>query len=282
MEALRQDTRGIVAAPRLLSRVRFRRRAPAPALRRHVEHYWLIDWDLPVPYTSRVFTHPCVNLALRLSDGAVESEAVGPLHRLFETRLSGHGRVSGVQFRPGAFRSFSGAACSPAALADRRLPLDEALPGSRDAADAVLAAAGDDARVAALDALLAPHGPVPDAATARAMALAHRVRTDRTLRRVDQLAHAAGLSVRSLQRLFATVHGIGPKRLIRRYRLLDALEHATTEPRPDWGRLAGDLGYSDQSHLVREFTAAVGVPPDGYVRTLTTPPPSEYSTGAAG
>ena len=117
----------------------------------------------------------------------------------------------------------------------------------RDAADAVLAATGDDARVAALDALLTSYGPVPDTATARATALAHRLRTDRTLRRVDQLAHAAGLSVRSLQRLSATAHGIGPERLIRRYRLLDALEHATTEPRPDWGRLADDLGYSDRS-----------------------------------
>ncbi|WP_324608650.1 DUF6597 domain-containing transcriptional factor, partial [Streptomyces sp. NRRL S-1896] len=112
MEALRQDTRGIVAAPHLLSRVRFRRRAPAPALRRHVEHYWLIDWDLPAPYTSRVLTHPCVNLALQLSDGAADAEAVGPLHRLFETRLAGHGRVSGVQFRPGAFRAFAGPGCS--------------------------------------------------------------------------------------------------------------------------------------------------------------------------
>ncbi|NEE47573.1 AraC family transcriptional regulator, partial [Streptomyces sp. SID8455] len=48
----RRDTRGIVDAPDLFTRVRFRRRRPAPALRPYLEHYWLIDWDLDQPYAA--------------------------------------------------------------------------------------------------------------------------------------------------------------------------------------------------------------------------------------
>jgi AraC-like DNA-binding protein len=32
----------------------------------------------------------------------------------------------------------------------------------------------------------------------------------------------------------------------------------------DWAALAADLGYADQAHLTRDFTATVGVPPSRY------------------
>lgn len=58
MAAPRRDTRGIVDASGLFARVDFRRRLPAPELRRYVESYWLIDWDLSEPYASHVVPHP--------------------------------------------------------------------------------------------------------------------------------------------------------------------------------------------------------------------------------
>jgi AraC-like DNA-binding protein len=32
----------------------------------------------------------------------------------------------------------------------------------------------------------------------------------------------------------------------------------------DWAALAADLGYADQAHLTRDFTATLGVPPTRY------------------
>jgi len=32
----------------------------------------------------------------------------------------------------------------------------------------------------------------------------------------------------------------------------------------DWAALAADLGYADQAHLSRDFTATLGVPPTQY------------------
>jgi AraC-like DNA-binding protein len=265
----RRDTRGIVDAPELFARVRFRRREPAAPLRRYVEHYWLIDWDLAEPHVSQVVPHPCVNLVLQRRDEGrpARGEVAGPGRGLFTTELTGRGRVCGVQFRPGGFRPFL-----PRPVAewtDRHVPLAEAFPGLPDVAGVparVLGPEAEDDRVAALDAFLLGLGPRPDPAADRAMVLVQRVREDRTVLRVAGLAEEAGLSVRGLQRLFTEYVGVSPKFVILRYRIHEALERATTQEEVDWALLAADLGYSDQAHLVRDVTATVGVPPTAYVR----------------
>ncbi|GGY68984.1 helix-turn-helix domain-containing protein [Streptomyces omiyaensis] len=298
--APRRDTRGILAPSELLSRVRFRRHVPAPELRPYLEHYWLIDWALPEPYTTRVVPHPSVNVVFQRYGplgagpraGRSSAEVAGVAQGLFSQRLEGEGRVCGVQFRPGGFRPFAPA--RPVSdWTDRRVPLHEALPGAGrpspggPPAEAVLPAAvpgalpavlsavlspdDDHARVAALDAFLLAHGPAPDPAAVQAMELVELVRTDRAVRRVGRLARLSGLSPRSLQRLFASHVGVGPKWVILRYRLHEALERAGRGTAPDWAGLAAELGYSDQAHLVRDFTAVLGLSPTAYARGLSVP-----------
>ncbi|MFF9164746.1 DUF6597 domain-containing transcriptional factor [Streptomyces longwoodensis] len=280
MAAPRRDTRGIVDAAELFARVRFRRREPAEALRPYLEHYWLIDWDLPQPYASHVVPHPSVNIVFqRFGDQDPFAEVSGIGLGLFTQKLEGSGRVCGVQFRPGGFRPFfpdhpvSG-------WTGRRVRFPEALTGptAQEPAhgvcgvDATVAAVLDppeeDARVAALDAFLLSLGPRPDPQADLAMTLAERIRTDRSIRRVADFARAEGLSVRLLQRLFSAYVGVGPKWVILRYRIHEALERAETERAVDWAALAADLGYADQAHLVRDFTATVGVPPTAYAQAV--------------
>jgi AraC-like DNA-binding protein len=122
------------------------------------------------------------------------------------------------------------------------------------------------ARIAALDAFVLALGPRPDPQAELATTLVDRIRTDRTIRRVTDFAHTEGLSVRLLQRLFAAYVGVGPKWVILRYRIHEALERAGAEEPVDWAGLAADLGYADQAHLVRDFTATVGVSPTAYAQ----------------
>ncbi|MFD8797331.1 DUF6597 domain-containing transcriptional factor [Streptomyces atroolivaceus] len=272
-----RETRGIVDAPDLFTRVHFRLRDPAPALRAHVEHYWLIDWDLSEPYTSHVVPHPSVHLVFQRTEPGGEreragsAEVYGVVQGLFSRRLEGRGRVCGVKFRPGAFRPF--APDRPVSeWTGRRVPADEALavaghgPSASATARTVLDPADEDARVGALDSYLVPLLPRPDPQARLATELAELARTDRSLLRVDALARAGGLSVRSLQRLFSAYVGVGPKWVILRHRIHEALQRAGTDPEPDWAELAADLGYSDQAHLVRDFTATVGVPPTAFAQ----------------
>ncbi|MEU0058724.1 helix-turn-helix domain-containing protein [Streptomyces sp. NPDC006334] len=258
MAAPRRDTRGIVDAAELFARVHFRRREPAPPLRPYLEHYWLIDWDLDQPYASHVVPHPSVNIVFqRHGDQAPFAEIAGVGLGLFTQKLEGAGRVCGVQFRPGGFRPF--APDRPVGdWTGRRVRLTGVDPAD------VLGPDDEDARVAALDACLLALGPRPDPDADRAMALADRIRADRTIRRVADLASAEGVSVRGLQRLFAAHVGVGPKWVILRYRIHEALERAETSTNVDWAALAADLGYADQAHLVRDFKATVGVPPTAY------------------
>ncbi|MGG7573029.1 AraC family transcriptional regulator [Streptomyces sirii] len=282
MAAPRRDTRGIVAAPELLARVRFRRRSPALPLRPYVEHYWLIDWDLPEPYTSQVVPHPCVNVVFqRHADRPAFGEVAGVGLELFSQTLVGRGRVCGVQFRPGGFRPFAperpvtdwtGRRLPPATVfagPPGPDPHAEVADAVADAARTVVQPADEDARVAALDAFLTPllrADPRVLAQAGLAMRLADRIRTDRTIRRVADFARAEGMSVRALQRLFAGYVGVSPKWVLLRYRIHEALERAAADAEVDWAALAAELGYSDQAHLVRDVTATVGVPPTAYPR----------------
>lgn len=290
MAAPRRDTRGIVDAPELFARVRFRRREPTGPLRPYLEHYWLIDWDLTEPYASRVVPHPSVNIVFQqyesrnpsgpgeVASGEVASgevvfgEVAGIGLGLFVQKLEGRGHVCGFQFRPGGFRPFAPA--RPVSdWTGRRTLLPEAYPGRDTAADteAVLGAASDDARVTALDGFLLALAPQPDPQADLAIALVERIRTDRTIRRVGDFARSEGMSVRLMQRLFAAYVGVGPKWVILRYRIHQALERAETDQAVDWAALAADLGYADQAHLVRDFRATVGVPPTAYAEATAHP-----------
>ncbi|MFG3286509.1 DUF6597 domain-containing transcriptional factor [Streptomyces sp. NPDC048111] len=256
----RRDTRGIVDPADFLARVRFRRHAPAPALRPYLEHYWLIDWDLSQPCASHVVPHPSVNLVFqRYDDGGPDLLELSGVGLALATRkLAGRGRVCGIQFRPGGFRPF--APGSPVSRwTDRVIDAAPVFPRADPAA--VLTPERDEERVAALDAFLLGLDPRPDPRARLAMELVDRVRHDRTVRRVDVLAREAGLSARSLQRLFAAHVGVGPKWVLLRYRIHEALEHAESERDVDWSRLAVELGYADQAHFVRDFTATLGAPP---------------------
>ncbi|MGI5350849.1 AraC family transcriptional regulator [Streptomyces sp. CA-250714] len=262
-----------------MARVDFRRRLPAEPLRRWVEHYWLIDWDLEEPYVSQVVPHPCVNVVFERRGPADLAPRTGLVAGVgtgvFSTKLEGVGRVCGVQFRPGGFRPFLVPPRRVSALTGRQLRLEEAFDTAAvgTVAHQVLDPDREDERVAALDTFLLSLSPTRDPAAVQAMALAHRARTDRSVLRVERLAADAGMSVRTLQRLFATYVGVTPKWTILRYRVHEAMEHATIHPETDWARLAAELGYSDQAHLVRDFTTAVGVTPSAYARAAAETPP---------
>jgi AraC-like DNA-binding protein len=72
------------------------------------------------------------------------------------------------------------------------------------------------------------------------------------------------ISPRTMQRLFADYVGIGPKWVMQRYRLHDAVEQLDRRRRQDWTRFALDLGYYDQAHFLRDFRSLVGRTPAEY------------------
>ena len=92
-----------------------------------------------------------------------------------------------------------------------------------------------------------------------------RIVADPGVTRVEQVAAAVGVSTRTLQRRFERHLGVGPKWVIQRRRIHDALEAIERGEPADWSALAARLGFADQAHFVNQFTALVGRPPGRYV-----------------
>jgi len=51
-------------------------------------------------------------------------------------------------------------------------------------------------------------------------------------------------------------------------RLQELARALAVQPEPDLAALAVDLGYTNQAHLTRDFTTAVGTTPGAYARSL--------------
>ena len=265
--------RGVLRSPRgagdfVLDRVR-----PAPELEALVECYWNVRWDLRglPPREQQVLAHPQVHLVFEQP----EARVYGVDRGLFVRRLEGRGQVLGIKFRPGGFRPFWGRPVQE--LADRVLPATAVFgtaggDGGEEAGDDA-AVADANRRILALDRLPAMAGladafllarlPSADPRVAEVTAIVELAAADHGIVRVDQLAARCGVSARTLQRLFAEYVGVGPKWVLRRARLQQAALLADAGA-VDWPLLAAELGYADQAHLSRDFTAVVGRPPTRY------------------
>jgi len=88
----------------------------------------------------------------------------------------------------------------------------------------------------------------------------------RTCRRAPASASA------SLSGKFARHLGISPKTFARVVRFKGVMAAADRPDPPDWVRLAGDFGFADQPHLVREFKAFSGLTPADYRNAANAQP----------
>jgi AraC-like DNA-binding protein len=236
-----EDARGIVAPDRGLQNFTLDRHDPSPHVARFVAWYWEVAWDLDAPYEQPVLAHPVVNVVWQ--DG--EATLNGPPTRIGSRLLDGRGHALGVMFRPAGYRPLLDGPMTRLVDVVRAFPAD--VPATVEAVDGLF------------DQLL-PHDGQPSEATT---ALVERIAADPALVRVRALADELGISERQLQRRFADHVGLSPKQVVRRYRLYEAAERAR-QGDVDWAGLAAELGYADQSHLTRDFTAALGVPPARY------------------
>jgi AraC-like DNA-binding protein len=201
----------------------------------------------------------------------VEGRVYGLITRMSERLLTGTGWTVAAKTTTGGLGALLD---RPArTMTDRALTLDDALGlDGASLVEAVDAAGTEPARIDGLRDALESVARRRDSArlsTAREVAAIARIaETDRSVLRVEQLAEAAGVGVRTLQRLFGEYVGASPAWVIRRWRIIEAAERAGGPQRyatwPGWAQVAVELGYSDQAHLVRDVRRHLGVPPGRY------------------
>lgn len=281
-----QDTRGILDPWLLQQRIHLTRYPVGPNLAGLVDRFWAVQWDLPAATVHRqqVLTHPGANLSVgnaaisgtETLPGPVEARLNGVARTLATRVLVGHGWTVAAMTTPGGLGAF---VTEPATYNDRVAALGEAL-GVDDSVlvDQISAQPDQESRVGVLAEVLEnviagvdPHRLRRAREVADVASLAE---SDRSVRRLSDLCGKAGVGSRSLQRMFMQYAGVSPTWVLRRYRLLDAAEEVRSGQRMSWAKVAADLGYADQAHLIRDFRSMIGQTPAAYAEAQSRSGPN--------
>lgn len=249
--------------------MRYLERRPGPGLSSWVDKLWYLS-DAPQHARERILpsgTHELViNLAedeFRIYDG-VDAQRCrrfsgallsGAYARCFVIDTREHASTLGVHFQPGGARPFFGLPAR--ALADTHVDL-EALWGraARLLREQLCAAQTADQRFDILEAALSrqlsrfrPHAALG--------LVLHRLGAGAG---VAEIAGQLALSHRRLIELFANDVGMTPKLYARILRFQRSIE-GSGDGSPPWAEVAALAGYSDQSHLIRDWRAFAGLSP---------------------
>ena len=244
--------------------MRYLETRPQPPLDRYVECFWTLESDphLEPGLPQRILPDGCAELILNFGarfcehkeDGTLELQPlhffVGQMTRPILITPTGAVQLLGIRFHPGgAFPFFRqpmhevtnqvvqlgqlGGALEQDLLADA---VQEPLLSGKIAA--VEKWFGQRLQDCKPDSWLMP-------LTARIVRLGGQVS-------IDELAFAAGVSGRQLERRFLSEVGLGPKQLCRILRFQQVLR-VVEQDNAGWSAVAVDCGYYDQAHLIRDF-----------------------------
>jgi AraC-like DNA-binding protein len=237
---------------------------PTPATSYWIERIWSVTWNLDEATTTSIVPHPAISLTVERGDGHRPGRhgdgvwVTGVVSNRFDVRHDGIGGAVGVKFHPGGFTALTGVAASR--LTDVVVRAGAVLEGADALAGLPLdAETSRGALCAYVEGWAAPHDPAFDLVRAVVDRLA-----DPGVTRVDELAGSFRCSTRTLQRLLQRYVGVGPKWLLRRQRLHDAVAALDAGVGGSLADLAADLGWYDQNQFARDFGRMVGVSPSAY------------------
>lgn len=227
-----------------------------------IEHFWMVIWDLDEPYTQENLPHPSQHLVI---DPIGRTGVFGLQRAKFTYRLEGSGAVLGTKFRPGMFRGLLGRPMQT--ITDKVVPTGEIFGVDERILNEKFGTMNDPAGMAdEVETILRRHMPETDPRALEAQRLVAEVERSPDLFTVKALAGIAGVTARSLQRLFEDYVGVGPKWVIDRYRMIEAVEALNRNEETSLTALAHALGYFDQAHFSKAFAALTGKPPSSYRR----------------
>lgn len=174
-------------------------------------------------------------------------------------------RLIGVHFKPGGAFPFLGLPAGD--LADTHVDLEDIWGSSATRLrERMCDATTPDGKFQLLEQVLLSrlrHGVEQHYAVSTALEI---FRKHATAPRVREAARYVGLSERRFIQAFKGEVGLTPKLFSRIQRFQRTRGVIHQDPSPDWATVALDLGYFDQSHLIREFLEFSGQSPTGYLK----------------
>lgn len=239
---------------------------PSKKISFFVEHYWVVQWELPEnqTYQQEILSYPSVHLVFEHGKTKIYGVVTGKFGR----RLTGNGKVLGIKFRPGGFYPFYKK--SPvSSFSDATLPLMQVFAVEPSVLEEkILSATPAEKMIEPTEQFLKEFLPPKDDKVQEVNRIINAIITDQSLIKVDQITAQFNIGKRSLQRLFKRYVGVSPKWVIIRFRLQEAAALLAENKQVDKTQLALDLGYFDQAHFVKDFKSIVGKTPAEYAQTM--------------
>lgn len=229
---------------------------PAPELSGWIDLHWSSVGAGTGPTRHEFFPDAGVHLVLRRSEAGSRLVLLGPATERATVERAAGAEYLGIRFRAGQAPRLADVRASE--LIDGSVDLDRLAGEPLEVIAERLGALPDLAsRQRALEALVRRAArPLVEDERCRQAALLLEARRGQV--RVDALAAAVGLHVRSLERLFLDTFGMTPKRVARLVRLRHVLGALHAGGFGTLADLAHACGYADQPHLVHDFKALTG------------------------
>ena len=251
----------------------FTQRTPTGPLARYVESVWHARGQIPyarerIAPTGSTVAGIVLGPPIRQTPAggpeflATTGFLIGPHDRPLVNEPTGRTDCVGVVTTPIGCRAVFGV--DPAPLRGRVVDLGTAWRAAPALRVQLLSEDDADAMLDRTEAALAAGLDESDGALPRCATAVAGLESD-PARSIADLAAELGISHGHLDRQFTRVVGLSPRTLARVLRVRRLLEQIDVQDRVAWTRLAADLGWYDQAHLVRDVTRHTGVPPTAYV-----------------
>lgn len=233
--------------------------APPPALASWVEHFWIERGRKPLGRPWRIVPDAGAHVifAVELKPGAGERArclVVGSRGVYDDIDVSRRVLTIGARLRPGALPAL--VRSEARGFTDRAFRTEDVFGKAGRALAGRMNESTPEIAVGHLESFL----------ESRFRSVKANVQLQSALRSglsVARLADAMGVSLRGIRNSTMAKTGLGPRHLLRIVRLHRALHHAAASS-STWSEIAYLSGFADQSHMIREFVALLGEPPNAW------------------
>lgn len=245
-----------------------RRYFPGANLKNMVEQYWIVDWQLQSQQTHIQQNLPDPNFHFTIEQNKAgqydKCSVIGPVSKSYQYTMSGKGGIIGVKFALGALSKWL--ADKPSVYVDKVIPPNTVFQdlSLKQLKMQLNQCKTDEAIFQTLEENFAPFVTAPSKQQLTLQKLVACIKETASITTVGQLIIISGISERTIQRCFAAQLGLSAKWLIRKYRLQQAIELLDNSHRSILD-IAASLGYTDQSHFIKDCKAIVGQTPADYI-----------------
>ena len=228
-----------------------------------ISHFYSFEAD---PYTEQVLAIPdgCVDILFDCDELRPTAKVCGTTLEATNAEFIHNHRYFGVRFAPGVIPDFLDVSANE--LIEHQLNLLDVAPKFSQFFELIVSSSVFSEQVALFEKFYSYQCTRQlSALTVQAMG---EIFTQKGNIQIQDIAESTGYTTRTIQRQFLADMGMSPKAFSRIIRCQSAVYDLNHSKGVAFADLACDLGFSDQSHFLREFKKLVSVTPLDYLHRV--------------